>query len=260
MKNEKNDTACPRTLVPRTISLEGCLNFRDLGGYTGEGGAVIRYGRVYRADDLSRLSAADMIAIGKLGLSDVIDLRSAGELDMAPNPLRNFPGYHHIPLLDGVNSETGGPPRIRRQVCQSLPEMYRFLLTDSAPLFGRIFRVLAAAAGAAVFHCTAGKDRTGVTAALLLNLCGVADGDIIADYALTYELMRARFEVMAQKARESGVLIPDHMFHSEAAFMREFLDFLKRSYGGAEQYLLGAGLDLQELRGIKDRLLNREHV
>ncbi|MDR1443481.1 MAG: tyrosine-protein phosphatase [Treponema sp.] len=238
---------------PRLIPLEGCLNFRDLGGYTGEGAAKIRYDRVFRSDDLSKLSPADIVRIGTLGVSIVIDLRSAEELDQAPNPLRDYPGfdYHHVPLLDGINSEPGGPPRIH-----SLPEMYKSLLPDAGPQISRIFRIFAGAGErGAVFHCTAGKDRTGVTAALLLNLCGVADEDIIADYALTYERMRPFFDVMAEKGRKAGVFFPEHIFRSDPAFMRDFLDYLKGTYAGAEPYLLGLGLSPGELRGLKDRLL-----
>jgi protein-tyrosine phosphatase len=248
--NHKTTTAAS----PRLIPLEGCLNFRDLGGYTGKGGAKIRYDRVFRSDDLSKLSPADINHIGNLGLSIIIDLRSAAELDWAPNPLQSRPGftYHHIPLLDGINSEPGGPPRI-----QSLPEMYKFLLTNSGPQISRIFRVLAEAGEqAAVFHCTAGKDRTGVIAALLLNLCGIADQDIIADYARTYDLMRPFFGIMSGKARKAGIQIPEHILHSDAAVMRKFLDVLQDTYGGAEPYLLSLGLSPRELQNLTDHLLS----
>jgi protein-tyrosine phosphatase len=234
---------------PKLIPLEGCLNFRDLGGYAGEGG-TIRCGQIYRADDLSKLSAADIARIEELGISIVIDLRSAEELDRAPNPTRGRPGfaYHHIPLLDGLNSAPGRPPEI-----QSLPEMYKSLLPNAPAQIGRVFQVLGGREGRAlVFHCTAGKDRTGVIAALILNLCGVADEDIIADYALTYERMRPFFDVMTRRAREAGIVIPEHVLRSDPAFMEEFLAFLRQTYGGAESYLLSAGLsagDLADLRG-----------
>ncbi|MDR2177448.1 MAG: tyrosine-protein phosphatase [Treponema sp.] len=240
---------------PKFISLEGCLNFRDLGGYTGEGGAVIRYGQVYRADDLSKLSPADITRVGELGVSVVIDLRSAVELDRAPNPLCGNPAfsYHHIPILDGLNSAPGGLPEI-----QSLPEMYKSLLSNAGDQIGRVFRILAGREGrGAVFHCTAGKDRTGVIAALILNLCGVADRDIVADYALTYERMRPCFDTITRHARQAGVLIPEHLLHSDSAFMKEFLAFLKQNYTGAESYLLGTGLSSRILGSLRDDLLDR---
>ncbi|MDR1419576.1 MAG: tyrosine-protein phosphatase [Treponema sp.] len=238
---------------PRLIPLEGCLNFRDLGGYTGEGGVKTRYDRIFRSDDLSKLSPADIDRISKLGISIVIDLRADQELSQAPNPLRDHPGfvYRHFPLLDGINSETGGP-----FLTQSLPEMYKSLLTDSGAQLGRIFRVLAEAGDrGVVFHCTAGKDRTGVVAALLLDLCGVAGQDIIADYALTYDLMRPHFDLMRERAQEAGFSIPEDLLRSDAVFMQEFLDFLKETYGGAEAYLLRQGLSPRELRDLKALLL-----
>jgi protein-tyrosine phosphatase len=228
------------------------LNFRDLGGYAGEGGGKIRPGQIYRADDLSKLSAADIARLEDLGISVVIDLRSAEELNRAPNPLRGRPGfaYHHAPLLDGVNSSS--EPEIR-----SLPEMYKSLLPSAGPQIREVFQALCRREGrGAVFHCTAGKDRTGVIAALILNLCGVADGDIIADYALSYERMKPFFGVMTQKARQAGVDIPEDLLLSDPAFMEEFLGFLRQSYAGAESYLRGLGLNAGDLMALKGGLLD----
>jgi protein-tyrosine phosphatase len=191
--------------------------------------------------------------VEELGLSAVIDLRSGEELERAPHPLCGRPGfaYYPVPLLDGVNSRPGGPPQI-----QSLPVMYKSLLSDSGALIGRVFQIFHEREGRGlVFHCTAGKDRTGVIAALLLNLCGVSDEDIIADYALTYDLMRPVFDAMVARARESGFVIPGRFFRSDPAFMREFLDFLQGTCGGAEPYLLGQGLSARDLGDLKDRLL-----
>ncbi|MDR1970597.1 MAG: tyrosine-protein phosphatase [Treponema sp.] len=240
--------------VPRLIVLEGCLNFRDLGGYTGEGGRKIRYGRIFRSDDLSKLSPGDMVRVGELGISTVLDLRSADELARAPNPLRGRPGfaYYHIPLLDGINSETDGPVRI-----ESLPELYKSLVISAGKQIAGVFQVLREQKGGTVFHCAAGKDRTGLIAALILGLCGVAEEDIIADYALTYEKMRPFFDTMTQKAREAGIPVPEELLRSDPAFMRELLDFLNRTYSGAEAYLLGLGLTLRDMGDFKNRLLEK---
>jgi protein-tyrosine phosphatase len=243
------------TNVPKSIPLEGCLNFRDLGGYAGEGGGKIRHGQLYRADDLSKLSAADITRIEELSISVVIDLRSAAELSHAPNPLAERPGfaYHHIPLLDGVNSAPGSPPGI-----QSLPEMYKSLLPNAGVQINQVFQILGNREGRSlVFHCTAGKDRTGVIAALILNLCGVADKDIIADYALSYEKIRPLCDMMTRRAREAGIEIPEHLLRSDPAFIAEFLDFLKKTYTGAESYLLNTGLSAACLTGLKASLLSK---
>jgi protein-tyrosine phosphatase len=237
---------------PKIVPLEGCLNFRDLGGYAGEGG-TIRYGRIYRSDDLSKLSASDIARLEEMGISIIIDLRSPEELDRAPNPLRGRAGfaYHHAPLLDGINSAPDRPPEI-----QSLPEMYKSLLPNAGPQIRGVFQVLGSREGRGlVFHCTVGKDRTGVIAALILNLCGVADADIVADYALTYGRMKPFFETITQKARQSGIHISEHLLHSDPASMEEFLAYLKRNYGGAESYLLGLGFSAQDLKNLRDDLL-----
>jgi protein-tyrosine phosphatase len=92
--------------------------------------------------------------------------------------------------------------------------------------------------------------------ALILGLCGVAEEDIIADYALTYEKMRPFFDTMKQKTRRAGFPVPEELLRSDPAFMRELLDFLNRHYGGAEAYLLGLGLTLRDMRDFKNRLLN----
>jgi protein-tyrosine phosphatase len=243
---------------PKPIPLEGCLNFRDLGGYAAAGGGTVRRGQVYRADDLSKLSAADIARIGELGVSIVVDLRSPEELDRALNPLRGRPGfaYHNVPLLDGLNSAPDRPPEI-----QSLPEMYKSLLSNAGARIGRVFQILGGREGRAlVFHCTAGKDRTGVIAALILNLCGVADEDIIADYALTYENMRPFFDAMKRRARQAGFAISEHLLRSDPPFMEEFLGFLRQTYAGAESYLLGAGLSAGDLAALRSDLLDREPI
>jgi protein-tyrosine phosphatase len=238
---------------PKQIPLEGCLNFRDLGGYAGEGGRKIRHGQIYRADDLSRLSAADIARLEELGISLVVDLRSAEELGRAPNPLCGRPGftYHHVPLLDGVNSSPDGLPEI-----QSLPEMYKSLLPKAGPQIRGVFQALCRREGrGAVFHCTAGKDRTGVIAALVMKLCGVADGDIIADYALSYEKMKPLIREMTRKARRNGIDIPEYLLRSDPVFMEEFLGFLAQTYTGAESYLRGQGLSPEDLAALRDSLL-----
>jgi protein-tyrosine phosphatase len=230
------------------------LNFRDIGGCAGRRGRI-RRGQIYRADDLSKLSSAGIARVEELGVSIVIDLRSAEELNRAPNPLRGRPGfaYHHVPLLDGLNSAPDRPPEI-----ESLPEMYKSLLTNAAPQIGGVFRILSRREGRrAVFHCTAGKDRTGVIAALLLNLSGAADRDIIADYALSGERMRPFFAAMIRQAREAGVVIPEHLLRSDPAFMEELLSFLKQTYTGAESYLLNAGLSARDLAELLDGLIDK---
>src|SRR5512144_2600872 len=149
--------------VHRRIELEGCLNFRDLGGYPTRDGRRVRWRRLFRSDGLHLLTAADIRRLREeIGLAEVIDLRSTTELAsegrgmLAAEPLR----FHHVPLFDG---------EVREQRARAAEI------------------TLAEASGPAVFHCAAGKDRTGVISAILLALLDVPDEVIVADYAATQD-------------------------------------------------------------------------
>jgi protein-tyrosine phosphatase len=239
----------------RVIDLEGCLNFRDLGGYPTDDGRTVRWQRLYRSDALHHLSAADVARVrDELGIGTVIDLRSTAELrGEGRGPLAAEPiGFHHLPLFDGEQSRPESWPALA-----TLADRY-FLLAElaKAPI-ARLIALLSGADGPAVYHCAAGKDRTGVVSAVLLGLLGVPDEVIVADYAATQENLDAIIErLMAAKGYQSMLAaLPPDTLHAEAETMIAFLTRIRQRYGSMRGYTRGAGVPDGHVDRLAGRLL-----
>lgn len=161
------------------VSLEGCVNFRDLGGWRTADGRRVRSGRLFRSDALHRVTPGDLARLrGELDVRTLIDLRSSHEVAKeGRGPLCEGPvAYHHLPFFDTPE----------RDPARQLPEgglaaIYLAMLRFARAPISRALETLAASPGAAVFHCAAGKDRTGVLSAVVLGSLGVLDEDIVED-------------------------------------------------------------------------------
>jgi protein-tyrosine phosphatase len=170
----------------RRVPFGGVTNFRDLGGYPAADGGRTRWGRVFRSDALHRFTPVDLERYGSLHLNAVYDLRGDIERERYPNP---FPSVQ-LALLSRDGSEPATPPDTAdwQEAAageRMLRQMYQGLLANGAAVFGRLLGALAAPGGLpAVFHCTGGKDRTGMSAALLLDLLGVPRHLVLDDYQL----------------------------------------------------------------------------
>jgi protein-tyrosine phosphatase len=229
----------------RRLPFDGVTNFRDLGGYPTTDGRRTRWGRVFRSDALHRFTPADRQRYQSLGLNAVYDLRGDVERERYPNP---FPSVQ-LALLSRDASEAATPPeRADRQDAgggeRMLREMYQGLLANAAAVFGRLLGALAEPAGLpAVFHCAGGKDRTGLTAALLLELLGVPRHLVLDDYELTsrYRLRQHQTESYENLlALGMGPEAAGAVLGTPRWAMAETLEELDTAYGGAEAYLAGS--------------------
>ncbi|MFP4225979.1 MAG: tyrosine-protein phosphatase, partial [Desulfobacterales bacterium] len=154
----------------RRIPLEGAVNFRDIGGYQTTDGRLVRWGRVFRSDGLSRLTDADLAVLGRLGIAHVFDFRTAAEAADAPSRLPAEPpaAYRNLPVSHGKFDFVQAVKRLKAGDTSWLtPDYMRNGYLGSLSLhgetWGRVIRHIAVASdGATVFHCTGGKDRTGV--------------------------------------------------------------------------------------------------
>ena len=243
--------------MQRVIDLEGCLNFRDLGGYPTADGRTVRWQQVYRSDALHHLTPADVARVrDDLGVAAVVDLRSTAELrGEGRGPLAREPiGFHHLPLFDGQQSRPEGWPPIA-----TLADRY-FLLAEiaQAPI-ARLITVLGEAGGPVVYHCAAGKDRTGVVSAVVLGLLGVRDEVIVADYAATQENLEAIIErLMAAKGYQTMLsALPPDTLHAEAETMVAFLARIRERYGSMRGYARAAGVADAVVERLAERLLER---
>jgi protein-tyrosine phosphatase len=241
----------------RLIALDGAHNVRDLGGYpTGDGGAT-RWRSILRGDALHALSAADIDTLVDQGLKTVIDLRSPSEISAEANPFAKQAGvhYHNTPLFSAMAplemmAEAAPDFDMGRRYCSALDECQ--------PAIAEVLRTIARAQdGIVLFHCSAGKDRTGLIAALLLLNAGVGETAIIEDYALTGTISGPLITLLRLRAIARGMApaIVDVVLASEPASMRRMLAYLAESYGGVGQYLSQIGLDGDDVLSLKRRIV-----
>ena len=162
----------------RHISFEACFNFRDLGGYPTASGSRVRWGQLYRADGLHRLTPQDRELFAGLGIVTVIDLRTQAEA-VTRGRIEAFDGsYHHFPMFDVLPDLMAfGPDEMTSG--SFVADRYREMLSEGSARLALTLSVLAEpGALPAVFHCSAGKDRTGIVAAIILRILGVAVSEV----------------------------------------------------------------------------------
>jgi protein-tyrosine phosphatase len=228
----------------RRIDLQGAFNFRDLGGL-GAGEALVTTARVYRSDALHRLTPRDLAVLEPLGIGRVFDLRSPAEV--ARDGIGEFAaGRHvHVPLVE----QTLNPfdPAIDwAQI--DLRERYLEMLAVGGAAIRTVLEAAADDAGAIVFHCTGGKDRTGVVAAVLLRALGVDDDAIVEDYALSERYLRSALDAHRRDllAKRFAPDVVAYLTSSPPERMRVMLRELDRRWGSTGAYLasIGAGEEL----------------
>jgi protein-tyrosine phosphatase len=249
----------------RRVRFEQVTNFRDLGGYPTADGRRTRWGRVFRSDALHRLTDRDLVLYESLGLRVVYDLRHDAERERNPDP---FPSVS-LSLL--ANVAVGGPrpdappPGSLGGLAQdaiagerTLRDAYVGMLADVGPLFGRLLTGLAAADGLpAVFHCTGGKDRTGMSAALLLELLGVPRPMVLDDYELTSQFRRREHQTETYENLLAIGMSPEAagaVLGTPRWVMEDALSVVDHDYGGVERYLTERagmpGETLDQLRNL----------
>lgn len=236
------------------IPLQGCFNFRDLGGYRTREGRTVRSGVLFRADALHFMTPEDMAFVQtSLGLSTVVDLRNPDEADAAGR----WPGdgssvsYRSIPFLedrDISHPGEGVDPVVR------LTEIYTWIIANAGERVARALNLLAESETLpAVVHCTAGKDRTGVLSAIVLGLLGVDDEQIMADYCLTNQVIGVLGERLRQRPGNEGR--PLYLFEAQPRAMERALSDINNGWGGPEGFVLAHGVGPETIQRLRDALL-----
>ncbi len=221
----------------RSLPLAGASNFRDLGGYTGRGGRTVAWRSLFRSDHLASLTPADHAALAALGIVRTVDFR--GERERAQMAYL-LPGVEHHQLAieptvvqRALALQRQGQAISTVDAVALMQETYRNFVHDNAPSFAEFFRILLSRDAPIVFHCTAGKDRTGFAAALILLALGVPRDVVMQDYLLTNDLYRRPTHVTGHA--------PGPVLAVLWRVQREFLDAalhkLDADYGGVERYL-----------------------
>lgn len=191
-------------------------------------------------------------------LGDVIDLRSSGELRadgrglLGGEPIR----FHHLPLFDRETDRRTHPDYDPESV--TLADRYYFLAELAKEAIRRILIVLAETDTAAVYHCAAGKDRTGIVSAIVLSVLGVPDEIIVADYAASRENLDAIIDRLLSSEGYRGMFeaLPPDTLHADPETMISFLARLGEQYGSIRAYALDAGVTASQLDQLQSRLLD----
>ncbi len=240
----------------RHIALEGSFNIRDLGGYATAQGTQTAWRRFLRADSPHALTEDGQARLQAEGLATVIDLRTEAEITETPNPFARRAGvaYAHRPLFAAL-----APGKLAETADGACPLLgfYQSALDDRHEALHDIMTLIAGAGeGAVMFHCTAGKDRTGLVAALLLGLAEVSPDDIVADYALTEGLIADLVAGFLETARQRGgdVTAYARLLAAPAATMRDTLGHLETRYGSVPHYLTHIGVAPGDISALSDRL------
>lgn len=252
------------------IDLEGAVNVRDLGGMPTEDGGSTIPGRLLRSENLQELTPADVARLVKeIGVTTVVDLRTTGELEAeGPAPLDAVAGVRHAhhPVLRELGSASDAVSeallvtKLERDRARYPDNVvtghYLGYLEERPEEVAGALRSIANSEGAAIVHCAAGKDRTGVISALALTAAGVGPDAIVADYMATAD----RIDAIIERLRRSRMYAEDlserpvqtHLPRAET--MRAFLEQLDARYGGLPRWLAGNGFAGDELAALRAKL------
>lgn len=246
----------------RLVGLQAVHNFRDLGGYELGDGRTIGWGRLFRADGLYRLTDGDLDVMDAIGVRTVIDLRSSSEIDANGRyPVEKHPvAFHHLPIIDSTWMQDDVPefPDTDQGGIDFLTWAYGDMLDRGGDRFAHAIGLLAVpGAGPAVFHCAAGKDRTGIMAALILAGLGVNEHVVVADYALTVAAMERMRRWVASNSPEMATRMssaPSYMMSARPEAIANVLEELRSQHGSIRRYLSSIGVGTAQLDALAELL------
>lgn len=263
--------------LPHILPVEGATNFRELGGYPSAGGRHVKEGIFYRGGALGRLTSdADRALLESLGIKLVLDLRSAGEARENPDPVPRGARYLRISAMyysDGTELDfsPAGMSRVEREFSaasqgpspQDAFTSFYAAMPFHNPAFQAMFRALEAGDVPILFHCTAGKDRTGAAAMLILLALGVDRDTVVADYMATNRCRAAEIEALRRQHKGLAEEDPEQWAQLSARYgvlsryADAALDAILDRYGSWEDYFREEyGLDHSRLTSLRDAYLH----
>lgn len=242
--------------INRPLPLQGANNVRELGGYRTSDGRRTKEHVFLRADGLDGLTGKDRHYLRRYPVGLVVDLRSRYETRLAPDKLDKHFEQHHVPMFDHVQSELARrmseeyrDDAPAQPVPTSLAEIYILLAETEKEEIRTVLKMLVDADKPALFHCTAGKDRTGTIAMCLLEMAGVPEETILDDYAATARYLGEAYGFGSHG--EDGV--PEDAYDSRPEIMRGLRDHLKEEYGSMRGYLHDIGITDDDIARLREK-------
>ena len=227
----------------RLLPIKSAYNFRDLGGYAGTDGRRIKWRKLIRSGDFAELSEADLSYLSGIPLLSVVDFRSEKETELIrncmPSSVRNIYNFpvdagNLVPKFKELTENPAiCPEEIRSEATKLMETLYRELVTTYNSAYKSFFQLLQNDETPLLFHCSAGKDRTGVAAALVLSALGVERSVIYEDYLLTNSALKGKYDYLDE---EYGLVTP--LFKSvKKEFLESSFNGIEEQYGSVENYL-----------------------
>ncbi len=261
-----SESGLKTTISQRRVPLEGSVNFRDLGGYETGDGRRVKWGLVFRSDNLGRLTDRDVAYLENMGIRVVCDFRTPAEAKKSPDrfPRKGAARYLHLPIQHGQFEPANTFERIQKGDIEWMTEEFMINsyiknLDNFGTVWSTLFNCLSDDSNRPlVFHCTGGKDRAGVGAALILLTLGVPEETIVADHGLSNVYIAGVLERIYARIRSMGVE-PQQVssyFTAPKNAMMAFIDHLRQTYGSAANYLRKkAGIERKVIHRLKKDLL-----
>ncbi len=231
-----------------TLPMENAYNVRDLGGYAARKGSITKYHEFLRTDELTNITEADKKFLLQYGLKAVIDLRGREEAVVYPCPFREEESvaYINLPFI----TDTVLDMRMVQDVGFDPKEFYVNLVEYKEMVANIIRFITKFEKGCVLFHCQAGKDRTGVLAMILLGLCGVSKEDILANYQVSYTYLKDHVKLRTSEGLEV-------LQYSKYEWIEAAYDHIMDTYGTFENYLLKSGVDKKDIKFLRRKLIRR---
>lgn len=262
----------------RRLLLKGLYNARDLGGFPTADGGVTRFGVYIRSEAPCDLPESDVHALKDYGVTTSIDLRGSGEKNSRPSSIKDVMDYIEKPLFNEAaiyddkdresSRKDGGakPPVPKGGHMQDWGEQYKQMAEEARGWAIDVLDIAANCDGALLYHCTTGKDRTGLFSCYLLSVCGVAREDIAADYCISQIYLepvyaRMRTGKMDLGPAPDGADMPgmdDSFFKTPAEAMLTLIDYLVEKYGSVVDYLRLIGVSEETMDKIRSKFVDRD--
>jgi protein-tyrosine phosphatase len=242
--------------IYRRLPLTGLINARELGGFPTPTGAT-KYGVFIRSELPKCLTENDKCFLKEYGVTADIDFRGNFETERTSDALKDedWINYIHIPVFD---AEVAGEGKSIRKLIDNdnftWGDHYIEMVESRKDWVRNVFEAMSCEKAAVLYHCTTGKDRTGIITALLLGLCGVDRSDIVADYCVSQIYLQPIYQRMQKMLGENGRPADDPFFSTSPGHMTKLLDHFDNKYGSVAGYLEQCGVPGVILGKLKSKL------